>query len=192
MQGERHVWPHRLVRSRSCPARIEPRAHAPRRERWRPTASHAVVHCAARRSHLPPRLIRDAQVSPAARHPPTIRAADSPATASWRPRCSECSAGSSGGAARVGATRLATCSRSPSPPRIKERDGEPIHHPRAFLREVIVNQRKMELRSERRHPASSFDELASTAETAGGPWSRRSPTAAHRCPSRSSSASWRN
>jgi RNA polymerase sigma factor (sigma-70 family) len=51
---------------------------------------------------------------------------------------------------------------------IKERDGEPIHHPRAFLREVIVNQRKMQLRSERRHPASSFDELASTAESGGG------------------------
>jgi DNA-directed RNA polymerase specialized sigma24 family protein len=41
----------------------------------------------------------------------------------------------------------------------KERDGEPIRNPRAFLRQVIVNQRKMQLRSHRRHPATSFDEL---------------------------------
>ena len=33
----------------------------------------------------------------------------------------------------------------------KERDGEPIRNPRAFLRQVIVNQRKMQLRSQRRH-----------------------------------------
>jgi len=51
----------------------------------------------------------------------------------------------------------------------KERDGEPIRNPRAFLRQVIVNQRKMQLRSQRRHPASSFDELAATAESTGGP-----------------------
>jgi DNA-directed RNA polymerase specialized sigma24 family protein len=34
---------------------------------------------------------------------------------------------------------------------------------------VIVNQRKMQLRSERRHPATSYDELAATAEHTGGP-----------------------
>ena len=51
---------------------------------------------------------------------------------------------------------------------VKERDGETIRNPRAFLRQVIVNQRKMQLRSERRHPATSFDELAETAETTGG------------------------
>ncbi|MGH2947473.1 MAG: sigma-70 family RNA polymerase sigma factor [Solirubrobacteraceae bacterium] len=51
----------------------------------------------------------------------------------------------------------------------KERDGEPIRNPRAFLRQVIVNQRKMQLRSQRRHPATSFDELAATAESTGGP-----------------------
>ena len=50
----------------------------------------------------------------------------------------------------------------------KERDGEPIHHPLAFLRQVIVNQRKMQLRSQRRHPATSFDELAATVESTGG------------------------
>ena len=50
----------------------------------------------------------------------------------------------------------------------KQRAGEPIHHPRAFLRGVIVNQRKMQLRSERRHPASSYDELAATADITGG------------------------
>ncbi len=50
---------------------------------------------------------------------------------------------------------------------VRERDGEPIRHPRAFLRQVIVNQRKMQLRAERRHPATSFDDLAGTAD--GGP-----------------------
>ena len=49
----------------------------------------------------------------------------------------------------------------------RERDGEPIRNPRAFLRQVIVNQRKMQLRSQRRHPATSFDELAVTAESGG-------------------------
>jgi DNA-directed RNA polymerase specialized sigma24 family protein len=38
---------------------------------------------------------------------------------------------------------------------LRERDGEPIRNPRAFLRQVIINQRKMQLRSERRHPATS-------------------------------------
>ena len=51
----------------------------------------------------------------------------------------------------------------------KERDGEAIRNPRAFLRQVIVNQRKMQLRSQRRHPATSFDELVATAESTGGP-----------------------
>ena len=51
---------------------------------------------------------------------------------------------------------------------VRERDGEPIHHPRAFLREVIVNQRKMQLRSERRHPATSYDEMLATADGTGG------------------------
>src|SRR5215218_11490938 len=50
----------------------------------------------------------------------------------------------------------------------KEREGEPIRNPRAFLRQVIVNQRKMQLRSQRRHSATSFDELAATAESTGG------------------------
>src|SRR4051794_24784551 len=50
---------------------------------------------------------------------------------------------------------------------MRERDGEPIRNPRAFLRQVIVNQRKMQLRSQRRHPATSFDELAATAESGG-------------------------
>jgi RNA polymerase sigma factor (sigma-70 family) len=50
---------------------------------------------------------------------------------------------------------------------VRERDGEPIRHPRAFLRQVMVNQRKMQLRAERRHPATSFDDLAGTAD--GGP-----------------------
>jgi RNA polymerase sigma factor (sigma-70 family) len=52
---------------------------------------------------------------------------------------------------------------------VKERDGEPIRNPRAFLRQVIVNQRKMQLRSQRRHPTTSFDELAEAAETTRGP-----------------------
>src|SRR3954464_12559374 len=51
---------------------------------------------------------------------------------------------------------------------IRERDGEPIRNPRAFLRQVIVNQRKMQLRSERRHPATSYDELTATADRNGG------------------------
>jgi RNA polymerase sigma factor (sigma-70 family) len=51
----------------------------------------------------------------------------------------------------------------------KEHAGEPIHNLRAFLRGTIVNQRKMQLRSERRHPATSYDELAATAENMGGP-----------------------
>jgi DNA-directed RNA polymerase specialized sigma24 family protein len=51
----------------------------------------------------------------------------------------------------------------------KERAGERIHNPRAFLRGVIVNQRKMQLRSERRHPATSYDQLAAAFETTGGP-----------------------
>jgi RNA polymerase sigma factor (sigma-70 family) len=46
---------------------------------------------------------------------------------------------------------------------IRERDGEPIRNPRAFLRQVIINQRKMQLRSERRHPATSYDEIVATA-----------------------------
>jgi hypothetical protein len=49
-----------------------------------------------------------------------------------------------------------------------ERDGEPIRNPRAFLFQVIVNQRKMQLRSERRHPATSYDELAATVDSNGG------------------------
>jgi len=52
---------------------------------------------------------------------------------------------------------------------VRERDGEPIRHPRAFLRQVIVNQRKMQLRTERRHPATSFEDLAGTADGSGGP-----------------------
>ena len=50
---------------------------------------------------------------------------------------------------------------------VKERDGETIRNPRAFLRQVIVNQRKMQLRTARRHPAASFDELVATADGAG-------------------------
>jgi RNA polymerase sigma factor (sigma-70 family) len=42
---------------------------------------------------------------------------------------------------------------------MKERDGEELRNPRAYLRGVIVNQRKMQLRSERRHPTVSYDEL---------------------------------
>jgi hypothetical protein len=34
---------------------------------------------------------------------------------------------------------------------------------------VIVNQRKMQLRTERRHPATSFEDLAGTAAGSGGP-----------------------
>lgn len=52
---------------------------------------------------------------------------------------------------------------------VRERDGEPIRNPRAFLRQVIINQRKMQLRSERRHPATSYDELAAMADSTGGP-----------------------
>src|SRR3954465_5432312 len=51
---------------------------------------------------------------------------------------------------------------------MRERDGEPIRNPRAFLRQAIVNQRKMQLRSERRHPATSYDELTATADSNGG------------------------
>ena len=51
---------------------------------------------------------------------------------------------------------------------VRERDGEPIRNPRAFLRQVIINQRKMQLRSERRHPATSYDEIMVTAEGTGG------------------------
>jgi RNA polymerase sigma factor (sigma-70 family) len=51
---------------------------------------------------------------------------------------------------------------------LRERDGEPIRNPRAFLRQVIINQRKMQLRSERRHPATSYDEIVATADGAGG------------------------
>jgi RNA polymerase sigma factor (sigma-70 family) len=51
----------------------------------------------------------------------------------------------------------------------REHDGKPVRNPRAFLRGVIVNQRKMQLRSQRRHPARSYDELAATAESTGGP-----------------------
>jgi RNA polymerase sigma factor (sigma-70 family) len=50
---------------------------------------------------------------------------------------------------------------------IRERDGEPIRNPRAFLRQVIINQRKMQLRSERRHPATSYDEIVSAADANG-------------------------
>jgi RNA polymerase sigma factor (sigma-70 family) len=52
----------------------------------------------------------------------------------------------------------------------KERDGEPIRNPRAFLRQVIVNQRKMQLRSQNRRPTLSYDELVDTAEATGGAW----------------------
>src|SRR4051812_23178303 len=51
---------------------------------------------------------------------------------------------------------------------VRECDGEPIRNPRAFLRQVIINQRKMQLRSERRHPATSYDEMVATADGAGG------------------------
>ena len=51
---------------------------------------------------------------------------------------------------------------------VRERDGEPIRNPRAFLRQVIINQRKMQLRSERRHPATSYDALMASADGTGG------------------------
>src|ERR671933_392958 len=51
---------------------------------------------------------------------------------------------------------------------VRERDGEPIRNPRAFLRQVIINQRKMQLRSERRHPATSYDEIVTSADGNGG------------------------
>jgi RNA polymerase sigma factor (sigma-70 family) len=51
---------------------------------------------------------------------------------------------------------------------VRERDGEPIRNPRAFLRQVIINQRKMQLRSERRHPATSYDEIVATTDGGGG------------------------
>src|SRR4051794_10164257 len=51
---------------------------------------------------------------------------------------------------------------------VRERDGEPIRNPRVFLRQVIINQRKMQLRSERRHPATSYDEITATADGTGG------------------------
>src|SRR4051812_17437638 len=50
---------------------------------------------------------------------------------------------------------------------MRERDGETIRNPRAFLRQVIINQRKMQLRSERRHPATSYDEIVATATADG-------------------------
>jgi RNA polymerase sigma factor (sigma-70 family) len=50
----------------------------------------------------------------------------------------------------------------------RERSGEPIRNPRAFLAKVILNQRKMQLRSQRRHPARSYDELAAETESAEG------------------------
>ena len=50
----------------------------------------------------------------------------------------------------------------------RERSGEPIRNPRAFLAKVILNQRKMQLRSQRRHPAHSYDELAAASEYAEG------------------------
>src|SRR3954452_2833449 len=50
---------------------------------------------------------------------------------------------------------------------LRERDGEPIRNPRAFLRQVIINQRKMQLRSKRRHPATSYDEIVATADGSG-------------------------
>src|SRR4051812_44385511 len=50
---------------------------------------------------------------------------------------------------------------------VRERDGEPIRNPRAFLRQVIINQRKMQLRSERRHPATSYDEIVATVDGSG-------------------------
>src|SRR3954466_15939871 len=50
---------------------------------------------------------------------------------------------------------------------MRERDGETIRNPRAFLRQVIINQRKMQLRSERRHPATSYDEIVATAGDSG-------------------------
>jgi RNA polymerase sigma factor (sigma-70 family) len=50
---------------------------------------------------------------------------------------------------------------------MRERDGEPIRNPRAFLRQVIINQRKMQLRTERRHPATSYDEIGATAGGSG-------------------------
>src|SRR3954454_467096 len=50
---------------------------------------------------------------------------------------------------------------------MRERDGEPIRTPRAFLRQVIINQRKMQLRTERRHPATSYDEIGATAGGSG-------------------------
>jgi DNA-directed RNA polymerase specialized sigma24 family protein len=51
---------------------------------------------------------------------------------------------------------------------VRERDGEPIRNPRASLRQMIINQRKMQLRSERRHPSTSYDEIVATADGSGG------------------------
>jgi RNA polymerase sigma factor (sigma-70 family) len=71
---------------------------------------------------------------------------------------------------------------------VRERDGEPIRNPRAFLREVIVNQRRMQWRSERRHPAMSYDEMVTAGdgyETSG------IDTIADRGPSVSEQVEWR-
>src|SRR3954454_24659808 len=70
-----------------------------------------------------------------------------------------------------GAGRRAACgplSQMAVPaPWMRKRAGEPIRNPRAFLRQVIINQRKMQLRSERRHPATSYDEIGATAGGSG-------------------------
>src|SRR4051812_36931868 len=41
----------------------------------------------------------------------------------------------------------------------RERDGGPIRNPPAFLRPGIINQRKKQPRSERRHPPTSYHQI---------------------------------
>jgi RNA polymerase sigma factor (sigma-70 family) len=51
---------------------------------------------------------------------------------------------------------------------LTEQAGERIRNLPAFLSQVIINQRKMQLRTQRRRPATSWDALVETAESSGG------------------------
>jgi RNA polymerase sigma factor (sigma-70 family) len=137
---------------------------------WTDRAVHG--HPIPRARHVPASISypREAQVSPAAAPPPRDSGAwlsryDELQTSLFVTLARSLGLGGPGGRDAFGDLfQIAVTAAL-----VKERDGEQIRNPRAFLRQVIVNQRKMQLRSERRHPATSFDELAATAERPGGP-----------------------
>src|SRR4051794_25119447 len=156
----------------TCPTRRGPAIRASRSRCARPPArrrrGRSDARCLPCGTYVPALLSREARVSPTA-------VPQSSETGAWLARYGELQkslfltlarplgmVGSGGRDAFGDLFQIAATAAW-----MRERDGEPIRNPRAFLRQVIINQRKMQLRTERRHPATSYDEIGATAGGSG-------------------------